>query len=279
MPHSTSPTPAEGRFVELPIGRVYLELAGPPQGQPVVLVHGFSVPCYIWDPTFPALAAAGLRVLRYDLYGRGRSDRPRARYDGPFFVRQLLGLLDTLGIDRPVDLVGLSMGGPICALFAQQHPQRTRRLVLIDPAGLPQPTPLAGRLLTLPLLGELLMALLGERLLVKGQADDFFDPANMPAAYAQAYRRQLRTPGTKRALLSTLRGGLLTGAEQAYASLRLPVLLIWGCHDRTVPFHLSQRLRDLIPHAEFHPIERAAHLPHYERPAEVNPLLIEFLSR
>ena len=64
-----------GSFLRLADGVVHYELAGPPptvlDARTVVLIHGFSVPYYIWDPTFEALAQAGFRVLRYDLYGRG----------------------------------------------------------------------------------------------------------------------------------------------------------------------------------------------------------------
>ena len=57
-------------------GFTHYELGGPPTGHLVVLAAGFSVPYYIWDPTFSALTEAGVRVLRYDYYGRGFSDRP-----------------------------------------------------------------------------------------------------------------------------------------------------------------------------------------------------------
>jgi len=78
-----------GKTAWLADGVTYYEIAGQPGGQPVILIHGFSVPNFIWDPTFAALAAAGFRVLRYDLFGRGYSDRPKARYDKALFVRQL----------------------------------------------------------------------------------------------------------------------------------------------------------------------------------------------
>ncbi|MGB7874199.1 MAG: hypothetical protein WBL25_07430, partial [Anaerolineales bacterium] len=68
---------APGSFVQLSDGCSHYELGGPPDGQPVVLVHGFSVPYFIWDPTFSFLTECGFRALRYDLFGRGYSDRPR----------------------------------------------------------------------------------------------------------------------------------------------------------------------------------------------------------
>src|SRR5690348_16826332 len=72
---------APGKFVRLSDGMTHYELSGPDSGTTVILVHGFSVPLYIWDSTAAALSSKGYRVLRYDEYGRGWSDRPNATYN------------------------------------------------------------------------------------------------------------------------------------------------------------------------------------------------------
>src|SRR5579862_6348425 len=72
---------AGGSYVKLSDGITHYELSGPDTGRLVVLVHGNSVPYYIWDSTTVALRAAGFRVLRYDMYGRGTSDRPNTTYN------------------------------------------------------------------------------------------------------------------------------------------------------------------------------------------------------
>ena len=71
---------APGKFIRLTDGETHYDVAGPDSGRAIVLVHGFSVPYYIWDSTAHALAAAGHRVIRYDEYGRGWSDRPTIVY-------------------------------------------------------------------------------------------------------------------------------------------------------------------------------------------------------
>jgi len=271
---------APGQFVQLPDGRTHYELAGPPGAQTVVLVHGFSVPYYIWDPTFAGLAGAGFRVLRYDLFGRGFSDRPDANYNGDLYDRQLAGLLDALDIRVPVDVAGLSMGGPIVAHFTDRHPERVRRLMLIDPAGFPPKQPLAASLIRAPLLGEWLMDRFGELVLVKGLNKDLKDPTRFPG-YQDRYRALMPYAGFKRALLSTLRSGFLSRAADAYRRVGQqgkPVLLIWGREDRVIPFATSEKVIAAIPHAEFHAIADAGHVPHLERPDVVNPILIEFLQ-
>ena len=270
---------APGHFVPLPHGLTHYDSAGPPDGQPVVLVPGFSVPFYVWDPTFAALAAAGFRVLRYDLYGRGYSDRPDVVYDLDLFDRQLQELLEAVGLGVPVDVCGVSMGGVIAAAFADRHPQQVRRLCLVDPAGLRRRVPLSGRLLQVPLLGELMMALFGDRMLLAGTAQDLTAPERFPE-YVENYRPQMRYAGFKRALLSTMRTLLLRDMTDLYGRVGRgghPVLVVWGREDRTVPLALSAELRRAMPRAQFHIIEGAGHVPHYERPEVVNPLLIAFL--
>src|SRR3954471_8601554 len=72
---------APGKFVRLSDGVTHYQIDGPENGRVVVLAHGFSVPYYIWDSTAAALAGAGYRVIRYDTYGRGWSDRPDVVYN------------------------------------------------------------------------------------------------------------------------------------------------------------------------------------------------------
>src|SRR5205085_9661224 len=113
-----------------------------------------SVPLYIWDSAAAALAGAGYRVLRYDEFGRGWSDRPRVEYTAELYDRQLNELLDSLGIRDRVDLGGVSMGGWVAATFAGRHANRVRSLMLVDPvAGHSSPS-FSSRLLSLPFVGN-----------------------------------------------------------------------------------------------------------------------------
>ncbi|MGH9676041.1 MAG: alpha/beta fold hydrolase [Candidatus Acidiferrum sp.] len=268
-----------GSFVRLPLGVTHYELAGPADAPTVVLVHGFSVPYFIWDPTFEALRAAGFRVLRYDLLGRGWSDRPNARYDADLFDEQLVQLLAALNIHEPVDIAGISMGGPIAVNYAVRHPQAVRRMALFDPAygkGLTPPWQLRT-----PFVGEFVMCTKIAPALADSQRDDFVHPERYPDYFAK-YKPQMRYQGFRRALLSSIRGFLAEDNTPAFAQAGRsgkPVLLVWGRADQTVPFALNDEVRKAIPQAEFHAIDDAGHVPFYEHPETVNPLLIDFLRR
>ena len=268
-----------GSFIKLQDGVVHYEVAGTPGARVVVLVHGFSVPYYIWDHTFGALANAGFRVLRYDLYGRGYSDRPDVPYDADLFDRQLTELLSGLTIREPVDLVGLSMGGPIVVTFADRHPKKVRTVSLFDPSYQTGGEP--PLLLQLPLVGDYWMDVFEAPSMPDSQLADFYHPELFPD-WPVKYQEQMRFKGFRRAILSTIRNFTTRNDTDEYDRLGKsgrPILLLWGEADATVLFDVSSEVLRVLPQAEFHAIEEAAHLPHYERPEVVNPILVAFLNQ
>ena len=268
---------APGKFVTLGDGVTHYDVAGPDSGQRVILVHGFSVPSYIWDSTVTALTGAGFRVARYDYFGRGYSDRPDIAYTSDVYDRQLVQLLDSLGWQDKVDVVGLSMGGAVTAEFVAAHPDRARSLTLIDPvAGTRSAPPF---MFELPIVGPALWQGLVVPGMAAGQMTDFVEPAKWPD-WADRYRVQMQYRGFGRALLSTLAEGKGTVLDSVYARVGrsgIPMLLIWGKEDSTVAITNAEGVRKAIPQAQYHPIDRAGHLPHMERTDVVNPLLISFL--
>lgn len=85
-----------GETAQLTEGSVYYQLEGPKNGELVVFVHGMSIPSFIWDPIAELLVKEGYQVLRYDLYGRGLSDRPRIDHTLEAYENQLKELLELL---------------------------------------------------------------------------------------------------------------------------------------------------------------------------------------
>ena len=246
-----------------------------------MLVHGFSTPLLIWERTAPALAAAGYCTVAYDLYGRGYSDRLKSAYGPELYERQLHDLVAALGVRWPVDLVGFSMGAQICARFADRHPARVRRLVLIDPAGFTAPAFRPSRLALLPGIGELLQRHAGPGAVADRAVRMFADQAAVPPDLRARVLAQARFRGTGRALLSTRRS-IPAKVHKLYARLeamRKPVLIIWGTEDRITPYKQHIQARALIPSAEFLAVDGAGHASMCERPNVVNPALIEFLRR
>ncbi|WP_371804408.1 alpha/beta fold hydrolase [Candidatus Lokiarchaeum ossiferum] len=268
-----------GQMVQLSKGKTYYELKGAPANNLVVLVHGFSMPSCIWEPLFLFLLDKGFSVLRYDLYGRGYSDRPKLKYNKDLFVDQLHELLSALNLNsKPYSLMGLSMGGPICIHYTDKYPQFVNRLVLSDPAGFPfNGIPF---IMKIPGLGKFLFKTLGPNLLLKKIDTDFGKNVDISHLY-DCFREQMEYKGFLDAIFSTMFHFPMNTSKPAFqrvGRLSIPKLLIWGVNDTTVPFSLSQEVISTLPSVEFHAISNTSHIPHFEKPEEVNPIILEFLQ-
>ena len=272
----------EESFIALDGGVTHYELAGPEDGPVVVFVHGLTSPYFIWDNQFKEVADAGFRVLRYDSFGRGLSDRPKVNYDADLFDRQLLNLLDALGIDEPVTLVGLSMGGVTTIHFTDRHPQRVRAFVLFAPGGMREHLPVGARIITMPGIRNWMAKAFGDLFFERMVIAEFTKDAAQLEAIRENYARQMQYKGYKRAVLNTLRHNRLYGLKPVFARVGKkgkPAMAIWGDRDTLVPPEHSERLRRAIPAIELHIIEGAGHTANYEFPDKVNPLLLDFLKR
>ncbi|TFW14905.1 alpha/beta fold hydrolase [Duganella callida] len=268
---------APGAFAALSDGVTHYEMAGPADGRVAVLVHGFSVPSYIWDPTFAALRDAGYRVIRYDLYGRGLSDRPDAGYDGAFYDRQLDELLKALKVNGKIDLFGLSFGGYVSAHYAATHPQRIRTLNLVDPSNSAPTLPWQ---LRTPLLGPYLFQVGAVPDMAANQSGDFLHPDRFPG-WAERYRPQMQYHGFGRALYRSrlsLSQENFDGLYAAIAKAGTPVHLIWGRQDPTIPVAQSAHIRQAIPQTEYTEIDQSGHLPQMEQTALFNQQALAYLA-
>jgi pimeloyl-ACP methyl ester carboxylesterase len=105
-------------------------------GRTVLLLHGKNFSAAYWAPTIAALTEAGFRVIAPDQIGFGKSSKPE-RYQFTFagLAANTVALLDAVGARR-VSVVGHSMGGMLAVRFARLFPERTDKLVLVDPLGL-----------------------------------------------------------------------------------------------------------------------------------------------
>src|SRR5213595_4152416 len=103
-------------------------------GPVLVLIHGITGSAATWDDVLPWLAERHT-VVAPDLFGHGRSAKPRGDYSLGAYANGIRDLLEVLGIPRAT-IVGHSLGGGIAMQFAYQFPERCERLVLVSSGGL-----------------------------------------------------------------------------------------------------------------------------------------------
>lgn len=271
---------APGRFVELGQGVTHYHLAGPAIGPLVVCVHGLTTPSFVWAPLTKGLVALGFRVLVYDLYGRGFSDRPEGLHDKAFFNRQLEDLLSHLDIDEPFHLIGYSMGGAIAAGFAATYPARVRRLVLLASAGMTiRDTPLLRFIRTRGKAGKWLMLAAFPVQMRRGiRAEQ--TAQIVPPEIIEGQEAQLIFQGFIPAVMSSLRGILAKPMEGEHMALRrigLPVLAIWGAEDSVIPASAMGQLAAWNRDVTHEVIEDAGHGLPYTHTEAVLTLIAGFL--
>jgi pimeloyl-ACP methyl ester carboxylesterase len=249
--------------------RVHYEIEGPANGPVVVLVHGLGGRAEDWRDLAPYLAKAGLRVYLPDLVGYGRSEKPA---DFSYSVHDeadvVLGFLDAMGL-KQVDLGGWSMGGAIVQHVAATHPERVRRLMLFDSAGLLVLPQWDIRLFTPSSPAEL------------DKLDDLLMP-HPPKVPGFVARDILRVSNDRAWIIHRALDTMLTGqdaTDKLLPLLKMPVLILWGGEDKIMPLSQADTIHRLIPQSELDVIPGCGHLAPGQCAAQMAPKVVEFVQR
>ena len=263
---------SSGNYVTLSEGQTHYEADGQDSGKVVILIHGFSVPYYIWDGTFEYLVDQGFKVIRYDMYGRGFSDRVDAVYNKQLYMDQLKQLIEKLGLKQPVSLAGVSFGGVVAADFTCAYPDMVSKVILVDPAyNLTKPAIPA-------FLTDVHDAITADDK-ANSQLTDFKYP-DKHIKWVDLYLPQMEYKGFRRSLITTQYNYTFNGRE-GYARLNSknkPLMLIWGKDDKTVPFAYADSVKAVLK-TEFLPVDDSGHLPHIEQAETVNTAIAAFLKK
>ena len=271
---------AAGKFANLPSGMTHYQWHGPKDGPIAVCVHGLTTPSYVWEAVVVGLNRMGYRVLTYDLYGRGYSDRVAGPQDAEFFNHQLEELLLDQGIDGGIMLLGYSMGGAIVTSYGAKHPDMLERLILLAPAGLGiKPSKLQLFITKTPIIGDWIMLVLGGWFLRKDLKVEAKTPSEVPDIYA-IQRADTYVQGFLPALLSSQRNLLVNMLDQEHkilAKAAVPVAAIWGEADSIIPLSGLGKLTELNHNARQTMIADAGHSLAYTCSNEVITAIQEFL--
>jgi len=271
---------AKGSFVSVDGKKVHYIEKG--NGEPVIFIHGFLYHTVMWKKNMDALAEK-FKVYAIDLYGWGFSERlDETEYGFERYAKQVMGFMDALNIPK-ASLVGQSMGGGISVHVAAYHPQRINRLILVDPAVLPYPETVTGRIYQLPFVGEFLNAIPGDGLLKSNLKKIWFhDGSKVTDAYVEEVAQPLSIKGSYSCMMYILRNVLkppfVEREANLLATMNKPILIIHGREDKAVPLENSKVLNDLWTGSKLVVFERAGHTPQEEHPEIFNQLAKEFLA-
>jgi pimeloyl-ACP methyl ester carboxylesterase len=262
--------------------------AGPPDGPPVLLLHGLGATNASLLPVLADLAVDH-RVLAPDLPGFGSSAAPSSPYNPAWFAAWLEAF-QAATLSRGAVLIGNSLGGRIALEAGLTHPRSVRALVLLTPSPafvrLRQWVPLVR--VASPELARLPIPRLTHWMMVEAIRTMFSRPDRLPRpwydAAADEARRVLRKPAHRVAFFSAARQIYLedaygkNGFWQRLPGLAPPALFVWGDRDRLVPSSFARHVAAALPDAEQVVLEDCGHVPQFEHPVETMSMVRGFLE-
>lgn len=261
------------------------------RGEPVVLLHGDPTWGYLYRRFIPALSRRR-RCIVPDHMGMGKSETPAAPF--PYRLRHHIANLEALVLElalTDVTLVLHDWGGPVGLGVATRHPERIKRLVLMNTwASAPWPGGPFPRLL------EIIRSERGERFVL--DRNGYVEPALLGTTFHHecltegvmaAYRAPFPTRESRLALLCWSRDIPVADTDPSYAEMQgiehglrrfgdHPVLLIWGMRDPVLPASVLHWWQRVFPQAVSHEIGEASHFLQEDAPEEVVDRIEAFLD-
>lgn len=252
------------------------------QGRPVVLIHGWPLSKDMWEYQIDDLVNAGLRVIKYDRRGFGKSDKPWNGYDYDTLAQDLKAIMDSLDLQDAV-LVGFSMGGgEVVRYLSRYGSDRVSKIVLISSV-----TPYLLKTADNPdgvdesVFTEMMTAMKKDRIgFLDSFGKQFFGVSliNHPvSAPLLDYYRMLASAALPRATQQCALSFAQTDFRSDVEAVTVPTLIIHGDADKTVPIEASgNRTAKLIPEAEYKVYDGAPHGLFYTHREQLNADLIAF---
>jgi len=269
------------RFADVDGVRVHFQEAGRPDAPVMMLIHGFASSNLVWSKVLLELAEQGFRVIAPDLLGYGYSAKPRdLEYTIGRQAKMVVGLMQQLGIDR-ASIVGSSYGGAVAATIALDYPALLEKLVLVGAVTNNRPTRyMLMRLFGSPVIGDILSPLVvGSRRLLRMRMKRVYDRHAWPMDERRVEARHLplRTRGTHRAIIRTVRRWDAERVSRDAHLIATPTLILWGDRDREVPLADGHRLQEEIPNGRLIVFDKCGHLPHEEYPEDFIEIVAGFI--
>jgi pimeloyl-ACP methyl ester carboxylesterase len=243
-------------------------------GTPVLLLHGFDSSVMEWRRLQPLLAE-GREVWAVDLLGFGFTERAMGLSFSPESICVHLYSFWQKMIQRPMVIVGASMGGAAAIDFTLKYPEAIEKLVLIDSAGLQQP-PKIGKLM-FPPLDRLATSFLSNSKIRQGVSKAaYFDAVWASEDARVCAALHLQCVGWREALIGFTKSGGYGNFEDVLSEISQSALILWGRQDQILGVKDADRFQKLLPQSNLVWLENCGHVPHLEQPQVTAELIRGF---
>lgn len=240
----------------------------------IIFIHGFPLNKSMWENQTKSLEETH-RVITYDIRGHGNTNDGSETYSIELFVDDLIGLMDTLSIEKTT-LCGLSMGGYIALKAIEKYPNRFHALILCDTnCTADSPETIKNRMRTIEIIEAGTVGKYADESLKK-----FFTPdAFITHKTTVEWVREMIVDTSKLSICKTLRA-LAERSETCSKlnAIKVPVLVMVGSDDQITPLEAARLIHSKISGSTLRIIKNAGHLSNLEEPTEFNSQMKEFLA-
>ena len=259
---------APSQFVDLGNGlKVHVRDEGPRDAPVLVLLHGSNDDLHTWDP-WSAELTRSYHVIRFDQIGHGLTGpEPHGDYSPKAFVDTIDQVTAKLGVTK-FTLAGNSMGGANALHYALAHGDKLTALVLLDAGGGPplskEPGNIGFKIARMPVVNQLMLTVTPRSLIEKSLHQSVYNQAVVTPAMVDRFWELLRYPGNRQATLTRFQQGWVTIEKAQLATLKMPVLIMWGAHDSLIAPATAQWFGAAIPHSRVIMYPDSGHMPQQE---------------
>lgn len=243
---------------------------------PLLLLHGFDSSVFEYRRLLPFLAKE-CEVWAVDLLGFGFTQRQTHLNYSPHSIKTHLYHFWSTMINKPMILVGASMGGASAIDFCFTHPQAVEKLILLDSGGLTK-QPIIGKFLFPPLdyLATEFLRNLKVRQSISKSA--YFNPEFASEDALRCAALHLQCENWSQALISFTKSGGYGSFEEELAQIKSKTLILWGKNDKILGIKPASQFQELIPQSKLIWIDDCGHVPHLEKSEITANYILDFVN-
>lgn len=272
-------TNSESEFIDINGVRVHYRDEG--KGEPVLLLHGILSSLHTWDGWAEKLKSE-YRVIRLDLPPFGLTGSGNFEYSRDNFIKFINDFTEALYI-KEYNVAGNSLGGFFAWNLALSYPEKVKKLIVIDPAGYPQDTPLPVKLMASPFIGKISTFMTPEFMVRKNLKDTYGQPEKIDNQTIERYHdlmlREGNREGARKLFMFIENMSTFSSYSWAISEIKQPTMIMWGGRDTWIPTEeMTRNWKRDLPDAELVIFENAGHIPMEEIPGETVITAIKFLS-
>lgn len=257
----------ESKFI--PVSGMDVHYRDEGKGPTLLLIHGTASSLHTWDDWVEVLKK-DFRIVRMDIPAFGLTGpNPDRDYTMQGYISFLDSFTSKLNLDT-FYLAGNSLGGEIAWNYAHAHPEKIKKLILIDAAGYPRegPLPFSFKLATIPVINQVMQKVTPRRIVARTVREVYYDDRKINDTLVNRYFEMLLRPGNRQAYVDRVNQLVERpkAGHEKIKEIKTPTLIQWGKKDTWIPLANGEKFHHDLANSILIAYDTTGHVPMEETP-------------